>query len=246
MEIFNSTVIITGGSSGIGFEICKRLLQKGNTVITCSGSAEKLGEAKKQLPGLITYQCDLSQFAECEKLVKWTVLNFPSVNVLINNAATATRSDFISDATIIEKLEKEIAVNFKAPVYLIKSLYPLMAKNNRALIVNITSGLVYVPTKKYTFYNATKSALHSFTQVLRLQLQQQNVKITEVLFPVVDTPWHNGKVPKGAISAEDAVDEMLRGIKDDKAEIRISKVKLLYFLNRIAPDFMFKKINSMS
>jgi uncharacterized oxidoreductase len=88
--------------------------------------------------------------------------------------------------------------------------------------------------------------LHSFTQVLRDQLKNEEIQIIEVMFPAVDTPWHKGNPPKIAITPERAVSEMLKKIADGKTEIRIAKVKLLYLISRIAPKFALKKINNIS
>lgn len=246
MEILNSTVVITGGSSGIGFEMCRQLIEKGNTVITCSRSLEKLTAAQKQLPDLIIYQCDIAEETECNFFAGWIIENHPEANVLINNAAIVTKNNFVEDAFALENLNTEIAANFIAPLRLIKLLYPTLIKNPYSKIINITTGLVYVPRAVYSFYNATKAALHSFTQVLRYQLKSKNIQIIEVLFPAVDTPWHDGNPPKIAITPEKAVSEMLKRISRNKTEIRISKVKLLYFIYRLAPKFAFKKINNVS
>jgi len=246
MEITNSTIIITGGSSGIGFEMCKQFIDNGNVVIACSRSLDKLEHAKKQLPNLIAYQCDISDENHCVNFVRWINLNYPKVNVLINNAAIVSAGNSIDDDFILDKLEHETATNFIAPIRLIKLLYPVLINNDNPKIINVTTGLVYVPRANYTFYNATKAALHSFTQVLRHQLKNKKIQVIEVLFPAVDTPWHNGNSPKIAISPEKAVSEMIKGINSNKVEIRIAKVKMLYLLSRIAPDFALKKINSLN
>jgi uncharacterized oxidoreductase len=246
MEISNSTIVITGGSSGIGLEMCKQFIDNGNVVIACSRSLDKLEKAKKQLPNLIVYQCDIADENHCSNFVKWIKTNYPKVNVLINNAAIVSTTNFIDDDFILDKLEHEITTNFIAPIRLIKLLYPQLIKNNNPKIINITTGLVYVPRVNYTFYNATKAALHSFTQVLRNQVENKKIQIIEVLFPAVDTSWHNGNTPKIAISPEKAVSEMIKGINRNKVEIRVSKVKLLYFLFRLAPQLAFKKINNVS
>jgi uncharacterized oxidoreductase len=97
----------------------------------------------------------------------------------------------------------------------------------------------------YPFYNATKAALHSFTQVLRWQNKDKNLKITEVMFPAVDTPWHGGNPPKIAIPVEKAITEMLKGLQKGKPEIRVGGANLLYRVSRIAPGFAMKKVNSL-
>jgi uncharacterized oxidoreductase len=245
MKLENNTILITGGSSGIGLELSKTLIQKGNKVIICGRSNDKLTEAKKILPKLITYQCDLSDEKQCNNLVKVISENHPDLNVLVNNAAIVNKIDFNSTENTIELAENELATNFLAPVRLIHSLSPTIQKNANPAIINVTTGLIYTPRAIYPFYNATKAALHSFTQVYRKQMEKSNVNIIEVMFPAVKTPWHNGNPPKIAIPVEKAVNEMIKGLMQNKKEIRIAGAKLLYRVSRIAPKFAFKKVNSL-
>ena len=245
MDICNNTVLITGGSSGIGIELAQRLLEKNNKVIICGRSAEKLEAAKKQFPQLETVQCDLSDEKECLNLANWIKENHPRLNMLINNAALVHNIPFLETDNILEKLKLEVDTNLLAPIRLIKHLHPVLEKNNNPTIINITTGLVYAPKADYPFYNATKAALHSFTQVLRIQLKGTNFKVIEVMFPAVKTPWHKGNPPKIAITVEKAVNEMIKGLEKGKAEIKVAGVKVLYNLFRIAPGFALKKINSL-
>jgi len=245
MEILNSTIVVTGGSSGLGLEMCRQLIAKGNKVIACSSTKEKLENAQNQLPELIVYKCNIANESECEDFAEWLRINHSDVNILINNAAIVSKTHFIEDHFSLEKMNDEFSVNLFAPIRLVKLLYPLLIQNQNSKIINITTGLVYVPRVAYPFYNASKAGFHSFTQVLREQLKNEQIKIVEVLFPVVDTPWHKGKPPKIAITPEKAISEMLEAISENKTEIRIAKVKLLYLLFRIVPHFAFKKINSL-
>lgn len=124
-------------------------------------------------------------------------------------------------------------------------ILPHLLNQPNPLIINITTGLIYTPKVAYPFYNATKSAVHSFTQVIRNQLINTPIKIVEVLFPVVDTPWHKGNPPKVAISPQIAVNEMITGLKNNKTELKIGKVKLLYWVNRFFPNLAFKIMNRL-
>ncbi|RNL90391.1 SDR family NAD(P)-dependent oxidoreductase [Sinomicrobium pectinilyticum] len=245
MAITTNTILITGGSSGLGLEMAKRFSQLGNKVIICSRSAVKLSAARQQFPDLITYPCDISQPKDCGLLKKWLEQNYPETNILINNAGIVHKTDFITDGEVVEKAEKELSTNLVAPIRLTKLLLPFLLSNQNARIINITSGLVYVSRADYPFYNATKAALHSFTQVLRHQLREKPVQVVEVFFPAVDTPWHKGNPPKIAIPPEKAVAEMLKGLDQGKEEIRVGGAKLLYRLSRIAPKFAFKKLNNL-
>jgi short-subunit dehydrogenase involved in D-alanine esterification of teichoic acids len=245
MKLENNTVLITGGSSGIGLQLSKVLLKKGNTVIICGKSNEKLLAAKREEPKLFTYQCDLSDSNACIKFVEQLTHDHPALNVLINNAAIVNKIDFIADKHALELAENEYQTNLLAPIRLSKLLYATLSKNSSSAIINITTGLIYAPRMIYPFYNSSKSALHSFTQTLRLGLRNENTSVIEVMFPAVDTPWHKGKPPKIAISAEDAVNEMIKGLEKGKIEIRVGGAKILYLMSRLAPGFAIKKINEI-
>jgi uncharacterized oxidoreductase len=245
MKLENNTVLITGGSSGIGLELARVLIQRGNTVIICGRSARKLDKAKSLEPKLITYPCDLSSSEECAELSKTLAENHPNLNILINNAAIVHKISFMGTEKILEMANYEIETNFMAPIRLIHLLTPLLEKNQHPAIINITTGLIYIPRSDYPFYNATKAALHSFTQVFREQSKDSKIHTVEVMFPAVDTPWHNGKPPKIAIPAEKAVAEMIKGLEKGKTEIRVAGAKLLYRISRIAPKFGFGKVNSL-
>jgi uncharacterized oxidoreductase len=245
MKTTGNTFLITGGSSGLGLEMSRRFLQAGNKVIICSRSAQKLEQARKLMPSIITYRCDISDTRESMEMMRWLEKTHPDVNVLINNAAIVHKTRFLDDAEILEKLDGELRTNLEAPIRLIRMMYPIISRHPNAAIINITTGLAYIPRADYPFYNSTKSALHAFTKVLRHQVSHQHVKIIEVLFPAVDTPWHNGNPPKIAISPQKAVDEMIAGLEKGKTEIRVAGAKILYLLSRVAPAFAFRKINSL-
>ncbi len=241
----NNTILITGGSSGIGLELAKRLSEN-NKVIICGRSKEKLEFVKTKVPEISIFQCDLAKQVECDKLASWVKEHYPQCNILINNAALVNVTQFYNDEKAIEKADYEMRTNFMAPVILAKLLIPVLEKNLHPKLINVTTGLVYVPKAVYPFYNATKAALHSFTQVLRLQMEKvSKLSIIEVMFPAVDTPWHNGNTPKIAIPVEAAVNEMIKKVEKGEEEIKIAKVNLIYKISRLAPKFALKKINSL-
>jgi len=245
MKLQNNTVLITGGSSGIGLELAKVLTNKGNKVVICGKSNEKLAAAKKILPKLITYQCDISDGEECKAFAKKVNENHPDLNILVNNAAIVNKFDFFGNEKAMEFAESEYQTNLLAPIRLIKLLYPTISSNDSSVIINITTGLIYAPRVIYPFYNSSKSALHSFTQTLRIRLKDEKTKVVEVMFPAVDTPWHQGTPPKIAISAEAAVSEMIKGLEKGKSEIRVGGAKILHLISRLAPAFALKKVNEI-
>lgn len=229
MNLQNNTILITGASSGIGLEMARQLTPK-NKILICGRTLEKLEAAKQEIPSLYFLQCDISKPGECEKLRHWKKSDHPECNILVNNAAIATRKNFYEDDEAIEHAESEIAANFMGPVRLSKLITPILERNSPPKIINITTGLAYVPRATYPFYCAAKAALHCFTKVLRSQSKNRSNKIIEVMFPAVDTPWHDGNPPSIAISPEEAVAEMIHELEKGTEEIRVGKVKPLYLL----------------
>jgi uncharacterized oxidoreductase len=244
MKLENKTILITGGSSGIGRELAMTLARQGNTILICGRSAEKLSEVRSKQPSIHTLACDLSISDDRSRLFHWVSTNHPACSMLINNAALVHKTDFRTDPDMSSKTDLEIQTNLVAPITLIKLFLPLLERN-RGAIINITTGLIYAPRAVYPIYNATKAGLHSFTKVLRHQLTGIPVKVVEVMMPVVDTPWHKGNVPRMAIPVQQAVNEMLVKLERDEVEIHVGKVWLLYFLSRLAPAFAFQKINTV-
>ncbi|MDF9798152.1 putative oxidoreductase [Catalinimonas alkaloidigena] len=243
MKLQDNTILITGGSSGIGLELASVLSSKGNRVLICGRSKSKLEKARQSIPELEIFVCDLAHQTERQNLYQRVAENYPECNVLVNNAAIVHRTDFRCDEAMMEKAEAEIQTNLMAPIALSKLFLPLLEKNVNPAIINITTGLVYAPKAAYPIYNASKAALHSFSQVLRHQLQENPVRIIEVQMTVVDTPWHEGNAPAMAISPQKAVKEMLSKLEKRQEEIRIAKVGMLNLLSRISPALAFKLIN---
>ena len=139
----------------------------------------------------------------------------------------------------------EIETNLIAPIALTKAFLKRFEQQKGSVVINITTGLIYAPRAVYPIYNATKAALHSFTQVLRHQIRELPVDVIEVMMAAVATPWHKGKVPKIAITPAKAVHEMIENLEGGAKEIRIGRVKILYVLSRITPAFAFRKINQV-
>lgn len=245
MILKNNVILITGGTSGLGLEMAKRFIELDNKVIVCSRDIQKLDSAKKLLPDVEIYQCNIADENERIKLFESITERFPQLNVLINNAAIVHKADLQNDHESYGKLINEINTNLIAPIHLSKLFLNHLSQQPGSAIINITTGLVYIPRTVYPFYNATKSALHSFTQTLRHQLKNRPMEITEVLFPAVNTPWHNGTPPKIAISPEKAIDEMLEGLGKNRTEIKIAGVKKLYFLSRLFPKVAFRIMNNL-
>jgi uncharacterized oxidoreductase len=233
MNAARHTVLITGGATGIGFAIAKKFHAAGNRVILVGRSQEALSKALAALPGAQTQLADVALAADRAKLVA----NFPDVTVLVNNAGVQF-NDTIAASTPAS-IEYELNVNFTAPVLLAQAFLPLLAQQKSAAIINISSGLALVPKQSASIYCAAKAAMHSFSKTLRWQLEGSNIRVFEVLPPLVDTAMTAGR-GKGKISADTLANEFWAGFIADQFEIRIGKAKLLAVINRIAPSIAEK------
>ena len=251
MKIENNTILITGGATGIGLELSKQLIAKGNTVIICGRRESKLNDAKKILPSLITKQCDLSNIEERRALFNFCISQFPDINILVNNAGIQREIDFRKGESEFLNGDNETAINLEATFHLTALFTPHFMKQKESAIINVSSGLGLVPLAIVPVYSATKSALHSFSISLRKQLQDTTVKVFEILPPIVDTELDNGardkrgQTDKG-ISPEKVAIESMEALQNDKLEIAIGIVKVLRIGSRINPKLFLKIINKNS
>lgn len=234
MELGNNTILITGGSSGIGLSLCSKLLKLNNEIIIIGRDINKLNAAKKELPDTIIYQCDLSKKEEIIKLYNWISINHNNLNILINNAGIQLNYYFTDTAVNIEDIENEIDINLTAPIYLTRLMIPILKDKKSAAIINVSSGLGFVPKEQSPVYCGTKAAIHIFTKALRYQLEKTNIKVFEIIPPLVDTPMTNGR-GRGKIHPDKLVDEFIELFKKNIYEMNIGKIKLLRCIQRIYP-----------
>jgi uncharacterized oxidoreductase len=235
MELKNKTILITGGTSGIGYELVGLLHESGNRIVVLGRSKAKLDDLAKKFPAVSTYVCDLSQRHQIEKTMDAVIANHLEITVLINNAAVQLTPTFISKDFDFDGIGYEITTNLTSPLWITSLLLAgTLLRQKEALIVNISSGLAFFPKKQSAVYCATKAALHSISQSLRYQLERTPVRVSEVLLPLVDTPMTHGR-GTDKISAKTAAMDILAGIENGRDEIYIGKTRWLPMMARVAP-----------
>jgi len=186
MQLQGHTVLVTGGATGIGFGIAEMFAQAGSNVIISGRRQVALDAAKQRQPRLVTLSCDLSRSEERERLATWLSQRYPALDVLVNNAGVQQRMD-IHDADFWARTRAELAINLEAPIHLSHLIIPLLARNKGSHIINVSSGLAFVPMARAPVYCATKAAIHSFTQSLRWQVKKDGIEVTEIIPPAVAT-----------------------------------------------------------
>lgn len=236
MKLRANTFLITGGSEGIGFSLAQALVAD-NTVIVCGRSAEKLARAKEQLPELHVEVCDITDPVQRQAMVGRVLKKHPRLNVLINNAGAKQRTELAGGRDPEAAMDADMALNFTAPVALCTALLPHLHAQPEAAIVNMSSGLVFLPKAEQAFYCAAKAALHSYSQSLGWALQGSSVKVHEVFLTLVDTAFHRGRLPTNipAISAEVAARSTLQGLAQGRCSIYVGKARLARWLALLAP-----------
>jgi uncharacterized oxidoreductase len=234
MKLTGNTILITGGSSGIGLALVKTFNQLGNKIIIVGRDIGKLNDAKKQFPEIDIFPCDLTKQSDIDDLIVFIEQNYPNLNMLFNNAAIQYNYDFLSEPNIVNKVEYEVSANLTSTIKLCGLLLPTLLKNDNAAIINVSSGLALSPKKSAPVYCGTKAAIHNFTKAFRYQMEATNVKVFEILPPIVDTPMTEGR-GKNKITSEQLVDEFIKDFKNNKEESYIGKSKLLKLIARISP-----------
>lgn len=240
----NKTILITGGSSGIGLEMAKQMVSMGNRVIICGRSEEKLERVKRQLPELVAIKSDITKPEERDSLYEQILKQFGNLDVLINNAAIVKRFLISKNDDLESEIIQEWETNYLSPLLLTKKFDSLLT-TSMGTVVNVNSGLAYLPLFIQPNYCATKAALHSMSLSMRIQFKKLGIKVVEIFYPAVDTPFQQGHAPKNAIKPDIAAKIAIRGLLKGKNEIHVKAAGVIHLLSRIMPNKALKLVNGL-
>jgi uncharacterized oxidoreductase len=221
MELSNRTVLVTGGTSGIGLGLAKAFHGFRSKVIVCGRDRKKLAGAEKKLPGIEALHCDLADARQRQRLAMDVLERFPDLDILVNNAGIQRYIDLTGGYEEIKSGEDEIAVNLVAVVELTALFIRHLIAKPSACVVNVSSGLGFMPMLSTPIYCATKAAVHTYSLVLRQQLKDTAVRVVEIVPPMVDTGLNKeGRDRAGleyrGISVDDYVPAVVEGLKGDR------------------------------
>jgi uncharacterized oxidoreductase len=218
MDLGAHTVLVTGGSSGIGLAIAERFMLAGSEVIVCGRREDKLNDVKSKHSNMHARVCDVAVAKERASLVERVVREFPQLDVLVNNAGIQRRVALAQpepwDAT-----HQEIAINFEAQVHLSMLLIPHLRTQSHPAIVNVTSGLAFVPMAAVPIYSATKAAFHSFTLSLRHQLAKTPIEVVEIAPPAVNTDLGGPGLHTHGVALDEFIDAAIMQLLAGSTEI---------------------------
>lgn len=215
MKLSGNKILITGGGSGIGLGLTERFVQEGNTVIICGRRESVLQEVASKLPGVITHVCDLSDETDRSSLYNWVAENHSDLNVLVNNAGIQNWMT-VSDSNFYERTKEEVTINVLAPIQLTTLFLNLPALKT---VINVTSGLAFVPLAKVPSYSATKAFMRSFTLSLRHVLKAKDIEVIEMIPPALNTDLGGKGIHDAAPPVSDFVESVFQQMKEGKTEL---------------------------
>lgn len=240
MKISGNKILVTGGATGIGLGLTTRFLEDGNTVIVCGRREAALAEVTAQHPSVITKVCDLSDEAERIALYEWIREEHPDLNVLVNNAGVQQWMD-ISDADFYQKAKAEIATNIEAPLHLTSLFLKLEAFDT---LMNVTSGLSFVPLTKVPVYSATKAFFHSFTLSVRRLLQSRNIEVIEIVPPALNTDLGGKGLHDTAPPVSEFITAIFEQLKEGKIQLTFGFSEAMTKADPAALDMAFTRMNA--
>lgn len=239
MDIKNSTILITGGTSGIGLELVKQLTAQGATIIVTGRSQEALDKTRQQFPRVHTFQSDVSNPKDIEQLFNDVTEQFPELNIIINNAGAMRLIDLQDTSLDLENINREIATNLSGTIQMVHQFLPHLLTKQSAAVVNVSSGIAFMPYTIAPIYSASKAGVRAYTQALRLQLEDTNVKVFEMIPPGVNTnlqnDWKVQPNPRQMMDVDKMVAIVVNGLLKDKLEIKPFLIKVIKVVSRLIP-----------
>lgn len=246
MKTTRNTVLITGGSAGIGLEIARALDAAGNHVIITGRSEERLHKAAASLKQVTPIVSDVTDEQSVGRLAERMEQEFPKLNMLINNAGQAYAYELRTATGIAARARQEMETNFHAILHLNESLLPLLSRQEEAAIVNVSSIVAFVPAHNIPTYAASKAALHAYTQSLRHSLAPTAVKVFELMPPLVNTELSKDIGGAQGIPPQQVAAALLSAMEKEEYEIQVGATADLFQLFRNDPGAAFLAMNGQA
>ena len=231
MNLSGNTILITGGGSGIGRGLAEALHALGNQVVIAGRRKQALEETTAANPGMKSLTLDIESPSAIREFAAQIAADYPALNVLINNAGIMRPEHLLAQQADLADAEATVTTNLLGPIRLTAALLPHLQRQPHSTIVNVSSGLAFVPLSLTPTYCATKAAIHSYTQSLRYQLRSTSIEVLELIPPYVQTHLMDGAEDPRAMPLDKFLAEVMEILKTKPtpAEICVENVKPLRF-----------------
>jgi uncharacterized oxidoreductase len=226
MKLTGNTIFITGSTSGIGRSLAEALHKRGNQVIVSGRRKSHLTEVTKANPGMQSIELNIEDPKSIAAAAKKLIAEYPKLNVLINNAGIMRADDAAAPIDEITLLST-VTTNLLGPIRMTSALIDHLKKQPAATVINVSSGLAFVPLASSAVYSATKAAMHSYTQSMRYKLKGTSVAVLELAPPWVQTDLLNSKDEPRAMPLPQFIDETIIVLGTDAQEVLVERVKML-------------------
>ena len=233
MRLSGKRILITGGGSGIGLELARRLAQD-NQVVIAGRDEERLARARADTPRLSVRRLYVTSEGEASEALAWVEGELGGLDVLVNSAGLL-RGYSLTDADAAAKSLQDVEANLLGTLRMTRLALPALRASGNSAVVFISSAVALGAVPGFSVYAATKAAVHSLARSLRLELKPSGIRVFEVMPPVVDTgPVNDLDVPK--LSPGAVAEAIVSGIGRDREEIRVGRVRQLAVVARIKPS----------
>ena len=247
MNPTGNTILITGGGSGIGRGLAEALHALGNQVVIAGRRRQALDSTTAANPGMKSLNLDIEDPAAIRAFAAQAAADFPSLNVLINNAGIMRPEKLLAQQPDLADAEALVTTNLLGPIRLTAALLPLLQRQPRSTILNVSSGLAFLPLALTPTYCATKAAIHSYTLSLRYQLRATQIEVLELIPPYVATLLMGGADDPRAMPLGKFIAEVMEILKTQPtpAEIVVENAKGLRFAAESGKfDAIFQGLNA--
>ena len=247
MILTGNTILITGGGSGIGRGLAQAFHALGNQVVIAGRRKHVLEETVAANPGMQSLTLDIEDPAAILDVANRVTAQFPALNVLINNAGIMRPEKLLAQQPDLSDAEAVVTTNLLGPIRLTAALLPHLQAQPLSAIVNVSSGLAFLPLSFTPTYCATKAALHSYTLSLRYQLRTTNTEVIELIPPYVQTDLMQGAEDPRAMPLTDFIAEVMQIFQTQPtpAEICVERVKGMRYAAEAGKfDAIFNSLNS--
>jgi uncharacterized oxidoreductase len=248
MQTTGNTILITGAGTGMGLEAAKQFSQRGNRIIMVARNQDRLQAEAALLENASVFACDIADRRQVDRLLRYLTESHPDLNVIFLNAGVTHTYSLFSDQDAFEHAQEEMTVNYLSAVRLTHQLEPRLSQMPEAAMIITTSGAAMAPDISNPTYSATKAALHSLLQSMRLVLERRNstIKVFELMAPLVDSPFAKAIHSDHKVPPAEVIAALLTGLEADELEMHPGAAEDVYQLMRTSPEQALQAVTAIT